>query len=220
MLLAAMLVIVAVVGAGFWLIRGAAPQSDARAPSAPSEPVRVASAAPFEVQPGAALAAQPEAAPDPAEPMQRGAPVPLIAPPATSAPALESATSTSAASAAVSRPTNDLVPLSSDEPGAGKAGLVDALRAGHLRLASDADLQDWIARSHQPVSVGRLRFNGGGTYVIVDDFTIPSGLTGADSAVFLLPRGVPFPRGDAGHSVVLDLSTGACAGVTCSMLRD
>jgi hypothetical protein len=36
--------------------------------------------------------------------------------------------------------------------------------------------------------------------------------------IFLLDAGVPYPHGNPGHSVVLDLSTGACMGVTCGML--
>lgn len=58
------------------------------------------------------------------------------------------------------------------------------------------------------------------SYVIQKDFTIPDGLNGAHAVIFLLDTRVSYPRGNPGHSVILDLSTGACVGVTCSMLLD
>ncbi|MDR6841149.1 hypothetical protein [Pseudoxanthomonas sacheonensis] len=50
------------------------------------------------------------------------------------------------------------------------------------------------------------------------DFEIPAGLTGAHAVVFLVEPLVPFPRGDAGHSPILDVESGACIGAICRML--
>lgn len=105
----------------------------------------------------------------------------------------------------------------------GRAGLVQALRAGVLRPATGADIARWKSRhaSTNGASPGRdfdehvRMFEA---YVIKDDFVIPGGLNGANAAVFLLEEGVPYPRGDAGHSVVLDLASGSCVGVVCRML--
>lgn len=105
----------------------------------------------------------------------------------------------------------------------GKAGLLEALRSGELRLATASDFNRWKT-SHAR--------NGGGdpgrsfdensthmeAYVVRKDFEIPAGLTGAHAVVFLVEPLVPFPRGDAGHSPILDMESGACIGAICRML--
>lgn len=107
----------------------------------------------------------------------------------------------------------------------GEAGLVEALRAGHLRPATGGDLSRWAARWSQangrsmPAVFGE-RSGHMTSYVIQKDFTIPDGLNGAHAVIFLLDTRVSYPRGNPGHSVILDMSTGACMGVTCSMLLD
>jgi hypothetical protein len=55
-------------------------------------------------------------------------------------------------------------------------------------------------------------------YVIQRDLEIPGDLYGAHAVIFVLDKGVPYPRGDAGHSVILDQATGACMGPVCGML--
>jgi len=105
----------------------------------------------------------------------------------------------------------------------GKAGLVEALRSGELRPATASDFNRWKS-SHAR--------NGGGNpgrsfdensahmeaYVVRKDFEIPAGLTGAHAVVFLVEPPAPFPRGDAGHSPILDMESGACIGAICRML--
>ena len=105
----------------------------------------------------------------------------------------------------------------------GKAGLVVALRAGALRPATGADIARWKSRYRS--TQGRMPDRGFDdhlrmmdSYVIRRDFVIAGGLHGAHAVVFLLDNGVPYPRGDAGHSVILDLASGACVGMTCGML--
>lgn len=107
----------------------------------------------------------------------------------------------------------------------GEAALVEALRAGQLRTATAGDVSRWVQRWAQANRRGmpadfQERTGYMNSYVIQRDFTIPDGLSGAHAVIFLLDAGVPYPHGDPGHSVILDLSTGACMGVTCGMLLD
>ncbi|TAK54671.1 MAG: hypothetical protein EPO25_06280 [Gammaproteobacteria bacterium] len=46
-------------------------------------------------------------------------------------------------------------------------------------------------------------------------FTFPSGLYGANAATFLIPKGVPKPVGNPGHSAIYDFNTLDCQGATC-----
>lgn len=106
---------------------------------------------------------------------------------------------------------------------AGEAGLVEAVRKGLLRPASGGDLGVWKSRWSQVNARGLPRSFDERTqtmsaYVIQRDLEIPGGLHGAHSVVFVLEKGVPYPRGDAGHSVILDQATGACIGAVCGML--
>ena len=107
----------------------------------------------------------------------------------------------------------------------GKAGLVDALRKGELRLANAGDIGRWKSRHAR--SAGNLagrsfdeHISHMDAYLVVKDFEIPEGLAGADAVVFVVESRAPFPRGDAGHSPILDIDSGACVGVICSMLAE
>jgi uncharacterized membrane protein len=97
-------------------------------------------------------------------------------------------------------------------PGPGDAGLDRLLREGSIRRATARDLQDW-ARSQppgapvesylhmDPRSGNQYIWRG---YVVLREMTYPSELYGAHRAIFIVPRGVPRPYGDAGHSSVLE----------------
>ncbi|OGB28726.1 MAG: hypothetical protein A3F78_16325 [Burkholderiales bacterium RIFCSPLOWO2_12_FULL_61_40] len=113
-------------------------------------------------------------------------------------------------------------------PMAGPAGLADAVRKGLLRKATAADAEAWSEavmqsnpqRDLPPVAgKGVLRppkpglFNA---YVVLKPFTYPSGLYGGNSASFLIPKGVPKPEGNSGHSSVYDINTLNCQGALCS----
>jgi hypothetical protein len=103
---------------------------------------------------------------------------------------------------------------------AGEAGLVDALRAGKLRPASDADFARWRTRytavnGRPPAADFGEHLRMMDAYLVQGDFVIPSGLHGAHAVVFLLDNGVAHPRGDPGHSIVLDLNSGGCLGTLC-----
>lgn len=113
-------------------------------------------------------------------------------------------------------------------PIAGPAGLKDAVRKGLLRKATVADAEAWSEAVLQntpqrdlPPVAGRgvprppkpALFNA---YVVLKPFTYPSGLYGGNSATFLIPKGVPKPEGNSGHSSVYDFNTLNCQGGLCS----
>ena len=115
-----------------------------------------------------------------------------------------------------------------DAPLAGEAGLRDAVAKGLLREARSSDLDAWKSaydtanrRDVPPLSGAspsrssdsdRLVRNG---YVVLKAMRIPAGLYGAHGATFIVPRGVPRPTGNPGHSQILDYNTLTCAGATC-----
>lgn len=55
----------------------------------------------------------------------------------------------------------------------------------------------------QLLASGALRRTGLDTYVVQKKIRFPAGLHGANSATFVMPRGVPAPDGDPGHSCVV-----------------
>lgn len=112
-------------------------------------------------------------------------------------------------------------------PIAGPAGLEDAVRKGLLRKATAADADSWseavlqsapqrdlppVAGQGVPRPPKPGLFNA---YVVLKPFTYPSGLYGGNSATFLIPRGVPKPEGNSGHSSVYDFNTLNCQGPLC-----
>jgi hypothetical protein len=109
-------------------------------------------------------------------------------------------------------------------PMAGALGLENAVRQGLLRRATTADLDAWAnlltqsapMRDSQPSAANTQRpliFNA---YVVLKPFTFPSGLYGANAGTFLVPKGVPKPVGNPGHSVIYDFNTLECQGFTCA----
>lgn len=110
---------------------------------------------------------------------------------------------------------------------AGPAGLEQAVRDGFLRAADSSDAAAWAAamRSRSPGHGDVPPIAGGAPpprmatifrgYVVLKAYTFPPGLYGANSATFFVPRGVPRPTGQMGHSTVYDFNTMGCAGVAC-----
>ncbi len=99
------------------------------------------------------------------------------------------------------------------KPVPGDAGIDQLLRDGSLRKAMPSDVDLWIAatgstdRSALHLDIVDYRSGGRyvyGTYVVQRTMTYPDGLTGAHSVTFIVPRGVPVPYGDPGHSRVLE----------------
>lgn len=112
-------------------------------------------------------------------------------------------------------------------PIAGPAGLVDAVNKGLLRKATAADAEAWSdavlqnapQRDIPPVAGQGIPrppkppiYNA---YVVLKPFVYPSGLYGGNSATFLIPKGVPKPEGNPGHSAVYDFNTLNCQGPLC-----
>jgi hypothetical protein len=44
-----------------------------------------------------------------------------------------------------------------------------------------------------------------------------AGLFGSNSGTFFIPKGVPKPTGDPGHSTVYDFNTLSCSGTLCNL---
>ncbi|MDD2685053.1 MAG: DUF2339 domain-containing protein [Gallionella sp.] len=92
-------------------------------------------------------------------------------------------------------------------PLAGIAGIEEALRSGTIRRATQRDVVEWEV-NHYPnntrTSSARNPSYLLNSYVVLKEFTYPAGLYGANSAIFFIPRGVPKPTGNPGHSTVND----------------
>lgn len=104
-----------------------------------------------------------------------------------------------------------------DDRPEGEAGLALGVREGYLREARRSDRNEWLA-TQKPGDV-----SGDGdslallnAYVVLKPYRLPGGLYGAHSARFYVPRGVPRPTGDLGHSSIYDFNTRTCAGVACN----
>lgn len=95
-------------------------------------------------------------------------------------------------------------------PLAGPPALQDAVSKGLLRKATQADLEAWSAASGKPQKPESLN-----AYVVLKAFAFPNGLYGAHAASFLVPKGVPKPEGNPGHSAVYDFNTLNCQGALC-----
>lgn len=106
-------------------------------------------------------------------------------------------------------------------PLAGPAGIEEALEKGLLREATEEDVEAWVEAqveageldSEQEVPLNFLDYYK--SYVVLDDFTYPADLYGAHSVSFFIPKGVPTPSGNPGHSAVYDFNTGECSGAIC-----
>lgn len=121
-------------------------------------------------------------------------------------------------------------------PLSGDAGLADAVAKGLLRPATESDkllVRDAYRQSTaaaQAREAGRDVPPAAGAqkqprdvlislrraYVVLKPQTYPAGLTGLQSAVFIVPKGVAVPKGNPGHGTVFDLNTlQTCSVGTC-----
>lgn len=117
--------------------------------------------------------------------------------------------------------------INKSAPLAGRAGVADAVRKGLLRPATMTDAEAWSdavfrnnpARDVPPVAGQGIprppRPSIGEAYVVLGRFTYPAGLYGGNSVTFFIPKGVPKPDGDPGHSAVYDFNTLRCQGPGC-----
>jgi hypothetical protein len=110
-------------------------------------------------------------------------------------------------------------------PLAGQAGLEKLLSDGVLRRAQPSDLLGWKEAQRRSQGLPPLSVAGGQNeassnvpfrpYVVQGPMTFPSGLYGANSATFIVLKGVPRPLGNPGHSAVYDWNTLTCDGALC-----
>ncbi|MCF6330898.1 MAG: hypothetical protein L3I99_05055 [Sulfurimonas sp.] len=126
--------------------------------------------------------------------------------------------------------------INKSSPLAGKAGLEDLVSKGMLRRSISSDINKWTKQKEEaykkileakneelpPVANAKKKtvfnpqyvHNG---YVILKKITIPAGLYGGNLATFFLEKGVPYPDGKLGHSILYDFNTIDCHGVGCGM---
>jgi hypothetical protein len=112
-------------------------------------------------------------------------------------------------------------------PLAGQAGIDSAVAKGVLRHATPADADAWVAevkKASGPADVPPVAGQGvpgpakptlHKAYVVLKEFTYPSGLFGGNSVTFFIPRGVPQPSGNPGHSAIYDFNSLVCRGALC-----
>jgi hypothetical protein len=93
----------------------------------------------------------------------------------------------------------------------GSAKLEELVEKGLLREASLADVDAWRNAAGGP----KHKYVPHHSFVVLKPFVLPPGLHGADSGKFYVPKGVPRPTGDPGHSTVLDFNTMRCEGLDC-----
>ncbi|MCH7335291.1 hypothetical protein [Acinetobacter sp. NIPH 2699] len=117
--------------------------------------------------------------------------------------------------------------IDKNAPLAGEAGIRDAVAKGLLRPANKADINGWKAaynkanNIHTPPVIGATESSSDtgmeyvhfhNAYVVLKEMTIPAGLYGAHSVTFFVPKGVPTPKGERGHSTIYDMNVGNCIG--------
>lgn len=103
-------------------------------------------------------------------------------------------------------------------PSPSEQSLAAAVQKGFVREATWADIDAWQANpAVRDRYAGKFRPARGlepaGAYVVLKAFEFPPGLYGAHSARFYVPKGVPRPTGDPGHSSIFDFNTMRCDGI-------
>lgn len=102
-------------------------------------------------------------------------------------------------------------------PLAGDAGIDEAVQKGILVKPTSAEIRDWkekisaidggeFKRLARPPLVHTMH----GVYLVLSEFHVPAGLTGAHLKTFIVTKGVPLPSGYLGHSTVYDDNEGKC----------
>jgi hypothetical protein len=82
---------------------------------------------------------------------------------------------------------------------AGPRGIEELHRRGMIRLATQEDIDAWMAgaKKHHPDQYARLYT--GSTYVVLEPITLPPGLFGAHAQAFIIPAAQARPDGPKGH---------------------
>jgi hypothetical protein len=121
---------------------------------------------------------------------------------------------------------NDTRPISVEKPKPEKPkpiSLNEALRGNQIRPGSKADIERFKSRylTANQKALGQP-FDDFTQwmpiYIITSDFTYPENLGGANAVVFIVDSQAPYPKGDPGHSPVLDMKSGNCVSRICDMV--
>lgn len=100
------------------------------------------------------------------------------------------------------------------KPLSGKKGVEQLVQRGILRKATFEDIELMYLTSKESINDYRdlieerneTYLEGNPIYVVTEEMTFPAGLYGAHSVEFLIPYGVPYPKGNPGHSIVMDMN--------------
>lgn len=137
------------------------------------------------------------------------------------------------------RPTTP--PIDGSEPPkliADTEGVQQAVSLGLLRVATERDVEKYLEAyetfaaprgstfalppiygGQKPLNSTQKVLRGNTGYIILRNMRLPEGMGGAHAVTFILPPGVPYPKGQLGHSILLNMNDGSCAG-TSQMLCD
>ena len=94
--------------------------------------------------------------------------------------------------------TVDDDPVLRSEIPAGEKGIDTLQRLGKIRLATARDVAAWSGDKAQQSKLASY-VGMGRVYVVLEKVTLPSGLYGADGRDFIIPLGVPRPKGPKAH---------------------
>ena len=94
--------------------------------------------------------------------------------------------------------TVDDYPVLRSEIPAGEKGIDALQRLGKIRLATARDVAAWSGDKAQQSKLASY-VGMGRVYVVLEEVTLPSGLYGAHGRDFIIPVGVPRPKGPKAH---------------------
>lgn len=101
--------------------------------------------------------------------------------------------------------------------------LAEMEEKGLVRRATEADIADWAdgAREHSPKVKGpgdvvTTEMQVGRTWVVLDRIRLPKGMHGSNRQFFIVPKGVPRPKGKLGHGTLYLHDSYTCEGaISC-----
>jgi hypothetical protein len=94
--------------------------------------------------------------------------------------------------------TVDDYPVLRSEIPAGEKGIDALQRLGKIRLATARDVAAWSGDKGQQSKLASY-VGMGRVYVVLEEVTLPAGLYGAHGRDFIIPAGVPKPKGPKAH---------------------
>jgi hypothetical protein len=109
----------------------------------------------------------------------------------------------------------------------GMPALSQLRKGGYVREAKARELGEWWtlalkARGIDPATGPKYAhaLNDpedvlNGLFVVERPFSFPIDMYGGNSRNFLVPKGMPVPKGDAGHSTVYNMNDASCCGTSC-----